>query len=344
MKVNLDKFWRGKGKPVQIGVGLSVSGVLLYFTFRGMDLGAIAESMAAGNPIYIAVAGAGAIVVQVLRTLRWGLMLRPLARVEPTRLFAVTSVGFMFVVLLPARLGELARPYLLSQHSQVNFSAALATVVLERIVDSIFMLALFAVSMSLMEFPPWITRSILIVVLGLLTVIGGLFVGGSGFGQRIVQTIAVRLLPARLASSLDDLASTFYTGMSAVRDVRHLTAIFFMSFVIWSVVVLINWVVFRATGVELGLVAALLVLVFTMLGIAMPAGPGFVGNYHFACLFALSFFNLSKEAAAAYAISLHAVSIGSVVLLGLLSLWPLRGRFRVCNAATVEHPDPACTH
>jgi hypothetical protein len=55
-----------------------------------------------------------------------------------------------------------------------------------------------------------------------------------------------------------------------------------------------------------------------MLGISVPSGPGFVGNYHFACLLGQSFFNVSKEVAAAYAISLHAVCMGTLVFLGFL--------------------------
>jgi len=53
--------------------------------------------------------------MQFLRSYRWGVILEPLEKIDPFSLFSVTSVGFMAIAALPARLGELARPYLISQ-------------------------------------------------------------------------------------------------------------------------------------------------------------------------------------------------------------------------------------
>lgn len=234
------------------------------------------------------------------------------------------EIGFMFVVLLPARLGEIARPYLLSQNSDVSFSSALATIVLERILDAIFILSLFALSLNFIAAPPWIINFAKAAALILFMVVGLLIAGGSATGSRMVRKLGQRVLPPWLASLAQRVTGTFYSGLSIVGNFRHLALCVVLSAVIWSVVIAINWLLFRALGIELGLIAAIVVLVFTMLGISVPAGPGFVGSYHFACLLGLSFFNVNKEVAAAYAISLHAVSIGTVIFMGLLCLSLIR--------------------
>jgi uncharacterized protein (TIRG00374 family) len=331
-------------KACEIAAALVVSAVLFYFAFRDIDPAKIIGSLGRIDAGYLAAATAGVIFVQVLRALRWGVLLRPVATLDPNRLFAVTSIGFMFVVLLPARLGEMARPYLLRQNSGVSFSSALATIVLERILDAIFVLSLFALSLNFIAAPPWIINFAKAAALTLFAVVGLLAAGGSTTGSRAARKLGQRVLPPRLLAWLESAAETFYSGLSIVGNFRHLALCVVLSAAIWSVVVAINWLLFRALGIELGLIAAIVVLVFTMLGISVPAGPGFVGNYHFACLLALSFFDVSKEVAAAYAISLHAVSVGTVIFMGLLCLSLIRVNMSAMvwgSGTRLSHPGKA---
>jgi len=331
-------------KTWKISAALAISAVLLYFAFRDIDPVKIIGAMSTIDAKYLAAAVAGVIFVQALRALRWGILLRPVAALDRKDLFAVTSVGFMMVALLPARLGEIARPYLLSQNSAVSFSCALASILLERILDSVFVLALFALSLNFIDAPPWIINFAKLAALILLTVIGLLMAGASATGRRMGQKFGRMLLPVWIVSFVERMAGAFYSGMSVMRDARYLALSVVLSAVMWSSVVAINWLLFRAFGIDLGLVAATVVLVFTMLGISVPAGPGFVGNYHFACLLGLSFFDVNKDVAAAYALSLPAVSVGTVIILGVLCLGLLKVNLSALvwrRGGRLSHPGPA---
>jgi uncharacterized membrane protein YbhN (UPF0104 family) len=77
---------------------------------------------------------------------------------------------------------------------------------------------------------------------------------------------------------------------------------------------------FQAFGFSLPLVAAGVLLVILMIGIAIPAGPGFVGNWHFFCILGLSLYGIPKAEALSFAIVYHFLSIGIIVLLGLIFL------------------------
>ncbi len=78
------------------------------------------------------------VVLQVCRSLRWNNLLAPLGvHVPAGPLLAISSVGFMAILALPARLGEFVRPGLLRQRGEVSASAALGTVAIERIVDGL---------------------------------------------------------------------------------------------------------------------------------------------------------------------------------------------------------------
>lgn len=307
-------------KKIKILLSFLVSGIFSYFAFRGVEFGKVIEIIQRARPLYIAAIVAVIVFAQILRSLRWGVLLQPIEPLSQRLLFPLTSIGFMFIVLMPARLGEIARPYLLQQNTRISFGSATATVVLERILDAIFILCLFAVSISFIDVPKWIIDFAKVFTLILLLIIGLLIMGSLTKTQRTMNKIIEAVLPVRFAALAKKIIETFYSGMSALGKRRHTLIIIMLSALIWGALVLTNWLLFRALDMNLGYLAAIYVLVLTMLGISVPAGPGFIGSYHFACVLALSFFGINKEIAIGYALFLHVLSIGTILILGILSL------------------------
>ena len=86
---------------------------------------------------WLCVAVLVSLVLQVLRAWRWQLELRPLAHVPLPRLWVVTSVAYMTINLLPARMGEIVRPWLLSRRSSVTFTHVVGNLVIEKTLDSV---------------------------------------------------------------------------------------------------------------------------------------------------------------------------------------------------------------
>ncbi|HLG29577.1 MAG TPA: lysylphosphatidylglycerol synthase transmembrane domain-containing protein, partial [Candidatus Brocadiales bacterium] len=211
-------------------------------------------------------------------------------------------------------------PYLLQQNSKINFSSAMGTIILERILDSIFILSLFVLSINFIEVPKWIIEFAKFFALILLMIIALLVLGGLTKTRNGIDKIINSVFPVWLASHAGKMLGTFYSGISVIGRGRHSLIIILLSAAIWSMLVLVNWLLFRALDMNLGPFAAIYVLVLIMLGISVPAGPGFIGNYHYACVLALSFFGINKDIAMGYAIFLHVLSIGTILILGLLSL------------------------
>jgi len=299
---------------------LLVSTVLCYFTFKGIKLSDVLPFLQKADSLHIG----GVIVIlvsaQILRSVRWGFMIQPLETVSQKVLFPITSIGFMFIVLLPARLGEIARPYILQQNSKINFSSAMATIVLERILDSIFILGLFASATSFMELPGWVMAASRYFALALLLGIGLLILGGLRRIRNDIHGIVQKIFPYRVSTWISEVIEKFYRGMIVLRNVRQTLIILTLTIAIWGMFFLVNWLLFHALGMNLGALASIFVLVFTILGIAVPAAPGFIGNYHFACILALSFFGVNKNIAVGYALLLHILTIGTILLLGLVCL------------------------
>jgi uncharacterized protein (TIRG00374 family) len=302
---------------LKIIISLAISVVAGYLALRNVQLDRVMAGIKQADVISVVVVVILLTAAQVLRSVRWGLLLAPLERFSQRLLLPVTCIGFLFVWILPARLGEVARPYLLSQNSKVDLSPAMGSVVLERLIDSIFLVVLLAICLPALRLPSLILSSFKGFVFILLTAVLFLLLGSlPGFRQRFFQ-VASRILPESLSNFMTRIAETFYSGMQAVTSLQRLLTILALTSVIWAVALASMLVLFRSMDLQLGLLAGITVLVLTCIGIALPAAPGFIGNYHYACVVALGLFGVGKDIALAYAILLHFLTLAVLVIMGV---------------------------
>jgi glycosyltransferase 2 family protein len=100
-------------KKVILGILISV--VLVYLSVRGINLQDVLSELKKIQLSYVIFFILLVILMQYLRSYRWGVILQPMEKIDQLSLFSVTSVGFLAIAAIPARIGELARPYLISK-------------------------------------------------------------------------------------------------------------------------------------------------------------------------------------------------------------------------------------
>ena len=71
----------------------------------------------------------------------------------------------------------------------------------------------------------------------------------------------------------------------------------FLSLVIWGLLAFSCYLMFFSFGFKLSIITALALTVIIAIGVMLPAAPGFVGNYHYACVLGLTFFGIDEAAA-----------------------------------------------
>src|SRR4051812_16335096 len=126
------------------------AGLLAYF-LRGVDLSAVwAETRHADGRLLLLAVGV-VMANYVLRALRWQYLLAPIGRTHFSTAFQTTVIGFAASFLLPARAGEVLRPYLLARREKLPPTAAFATIILERLLDLVTVLLLFGVFVLLVD-------------------------------------------------------------------------------------------------------------------------------------------------------------------------------------------------
>jgi glycosyltransferase 2 family protein len=306
-------------KKMLVGIILGV--LLFYLSFRGISVQAITDGLAHVRYSYVIPALLIMVFMQVLRSLRWGAILRPLEKINPLSLFGVTCVGFLAIAAIPARIGELARPYLITKKSHINITSALGTILIERLADILTLMSMLAGSLVVFTMPSWLIKPS-ILFFALTITVAGAVVFMITARERSVKILGRLLatLPDRYAAAVSRLVNQLIDGFEVVKQPKCLLSIIFYSVLIWSVNIVCIYLMFLAFRFDLSILAAFVLMVVLMVGIAIPTAPGFVGNWHFFCILALSLFGIAKPDALTFAVVYHFLSIGVITILGLIFL------------------------
>ena len=253
------------------------------------QLAEVLESLDWGAMLpYLAVYVGLLVVVQLCRALRWNNLLAPLGvRIPNLELLAMSSVGFMAILALPARLGELVRPGLLRRRGDLSASAALGTVAVERVVDGLLVsLFVFGALFSLRGpgAPSWMMPTayvaLAVFVAALLFVIFAL--------RRPEQTVAfcmkISLAPKvapRVARVIEAKLLDMVRAFVVIKDARNMTIFVVWSAIYWTANGLGVYVLAQAFGLDLSVIGAFATMGVCAVGIMLPNSPGLMGQFQY---------------------------------------------------------------
>lgn len=305
-------------------LGLTV--VLVGVFLRNADLHRVWAVMRTAHPALVAAGVVCVFLSYVLRAVRWQVMLAPLGPTRFSVALRATIIGFAASFILPARAGEVLRPWLLARREGFDASAAFATIIVERMLDLVTVLTLLAV--FLLAFDPGM--SVMDPAVFATVRAGGLaaaIAAGVGLGvlfafasrpallERSVTAVTA-WLPAALSSAVTGMATAFAGGLAVVREPSRLARALAWSFVLWLLIAGQTWIVSVALGVNMPPSGALLMIALLVVGVAVPT-PGAVGGFHEAYrIGATSFFGADNDHAVSAAIVLHAVGFVPTLIAG----------------------------
>lgn len=299
----------------KLAAGLIAGIALLFLSFYGVDFRSVLAGMQSFDAYFLAPAIAVALLVQFLRSYRWSLLLEPMDKIPQLTVFSITSVGFMAIMALPARIGELARPYLISRKSTITMPAALATIVAERIFDTLAVLGYFSAVLVWEPLPDWLKQSGYISAALTATVAALVFPAAS---RNRLLALTGRL-PDRF-SFLRAWAGQFNEGMAYCSTPGRALKVGLMSLLIWGLNAYWFYIMAQAFRLDIPAAAAVTLMVVIIIGIAVPAAPGFIGNWHFACIAGLAIFGIPKSQALSYALVSHFLGTAFTAVAGLVFL------------------------
>ncbi len=324
--------WRG-------ALGLLLSALLLWWTLRGVDLAEVWRVLAKSSiPLWIACTVC-ATAIFPLRARRWQALLLPVVgrRLSFAPLWQSTAVGMMVNNVVPARAGEFARAFALSRAEPlVKFTAAFASLAVDRLFDGTVVLLLMIVAML---DPAFVARqsggsgalvtAMRFAALFLAAVLAGLgfivFAPKRFYG--IYDGVIGRLVP-RHAARGRALLDGFSSGLEVLRHPRLVAEAFFWTLLHWLCNALAFWLGFRALDIEVPATAALLLQGIIAIGVAVPSSPGFFGVFEAGGTIGLGLYGVSQASAVSWALGFHVLSYIPITVLGSLYLSRLHLHFR----------------
>jgi uncharacterized protein (TIRG00374 family) len=319
-----------------VGVSLVLTVALLAFFLWNVDFDEMARGLKQANPWLIALASVLALFSYWARTIRWMLILRPVARVRHSSAVIATAIGYAAITLLPARMGDVLRPVLLAKRDRFPVSAGLASILTERVFDLWTVVLFFLVFLVR---PPQMAdldaaaeanlRLLRLSGYGVgigLTVATILLLGLFRYQEQFVRLLTrpiARFVP-KWREPITNFLNHFLDGLRVLQRPRDLLVTMTASFVLWYVIFWQVKVTLLAFHLDMPLRVAFLLVTLAVLGLAIPT-PGGVGGFHKATQIGLTtFFAVELNLATAVAIVYHAICFVPITLLGLACL-PLVG-------------------
>ena len=257
-----------------------------------------------------------------LRSARWGLLL-PEHSVKTTTLFRALVVGFTVNNLLPLRMGEVARAYLLSRWCRIPYGSTVASLLVERVLDGLSLALLLLIALALVPAPTYLLVVGILAAAGFLTGAGLLALAAwrnsavTGLAARIA-----RFLPTRFGGRIERLAENFARSLSLVHDPIRLARLLGLSMLAWCFELGLFFVLLVSFGLPASYPLALLVGSAANFATLVPSSPGYAGTFDGVLIKVLhDTAGIDAGSATAYDLIVHLTLFLPVVVVGTLVLW-----------------------
>ncbi len=335
-------------KKVRVWIGIAISILALFFAFRQVDLGRVWAEVTMVNYWLLAASLVPLILFLILRAFRWRLLFYPQKGLRVHNLLAVINIGYLVSNILPARLGDVARAYLIGDTEPVSRTTAFSTIIAERVLDALCAVGGFFVVLPFAPVPEWMVRSGAVIGVAALVAVGVFIVlvqrrewtlrlldrillavhwpdheTMTRFWQRLAERSRLRFL-ARLPwadhSDLVRTAGSLIAGLSGITTARLGPPLLLWSLAIWAAISTYYWIVLLAFDPRQPFVAGLAITSVTALGMTVPSSPGYIGVFEALGRETMVLFGMEPEPALSYVLVAHTIVYVVYTLLGLVSM------------------------
>jgi uncharacterized protein (TIRG00374 family) len=268
---------------------LALAVALVALFLYKVDVRRVAAEILHARPEWLVLSLLSVFVNLAIRALRWQYLLEPLGHTSFANAFRATAVGFAASTLLPARAGEVIRPYFLARHEHMSATGAFATIILERVLDVVTVLALLA--SFVFVFGRDMARTNPTVFLGLkwagataaagsIAALGVLFLLARD-PQRVGRAMVrlEQIVPSALVGLIARVAEKFAHGLGTLRRPDRLFVALAWSFPLWLSIGFGIWAVAVAFRFAVPFTGSFLLIAILVIGVAVPT-PAAIGGFH----------------------------------------------------------------
>jgi uncharacterized protein (TIRG00374 family) len=296
-------------------IGILVSGIALTLAILGVQPERVLDALSGANYLLLIPAIIAIILGLFARSRSWQILLKN--RISLRRTFEALNEGYLLNTVLPLRMGELARSYIVSQALDTSAGSILATVFIERIIDTIVSFVGLLVALPFVLSTDLTKNLVLGVGVGIILILVILMIMQSQ-RRRIISLL--KRLPGRGLWGLDTAADEFIVSLEGLMELNTILAAGFWSIVAWVTTWVQLWLILRVFNIQGSIIVSLFVSGVIAFGAAIPSSPGAVGVFELSAIAGLLVFGYSREVALSFAIVAHMLQLS---LTGIFGAWAL---------------------
>ena len=319
---------QGKGLRIKLAAVLVVTVIFLVLALGGVDVEVAVEAVKGFSVVMLVPMVLCYLAAHMFRSWRLQILLAGEGTAPSyLRVFSINTIGFLAINVMPLRLGEMVRPYLLWEREKVPLGSALAAVLMERLLDLMALLVMLLGVGFVVDVPTGAltVQGIDLVSAGQKTI--GTLVGIGVVGAAVVVVVGepvlalLRHLP--LGDRVAGLAGRFRDGLRALaRRPLRLLLLVGVTTAVWVLTIMgVTSVMAGFAGVPATISAAWATWTATITGMTLIPTPGFFGAYELFCSRALWLFDVDSDVAKAFAVVLHLGQLSFTGLIGTVFLF-----------------------
>lgn len=299
---------------------IAVAGLLLYFAFRNIDFNEFWQRAALVDYSWVVYSIILSLVAYYARAYRWNILLKPLGhnKLSIHRTNLAILVGYLANLAFP-RLGEVTRCGMLKRSDNVPVSNALGTVITERIIDLLTLIALFFFALvmeydRLLQFfsntlggfeltEAFIWKSALLLM-------------GAGIGFISLMYFAYQRFP-----KVKNFINELLRGLLSLKDIQNLTGFILSTIILWVTYYFMSYIIVFSIPetAHLSWMVGIMLLVTGGIALALPVQGG-IGTYHAFISAMLVLYAVDNTTGVFLATLLHTSQIIAVAIFGSLAL------------------------
>jgi len=283
--------------------GFLISILLLYFSLKDIKFQEIVEILKKADLKLIFIPTLFIFISATLSAFKWSRISGNNVRVRDT--FIALIIGLFVNNVLPARIGEIVKGYVLSKKTGISFTFGLSTVLIDRFFDLTGLLLIVFLFFPKQSLPPRVSQSLFILVILLIACMAIMIIfSRKKFGDIIVNNLHKVKKPILLkfAHRLIEIGENIRRINSPLNIIFYVAISFFQ----WLGMSVALYFVTLTLGVSVKFTYIPFICALLNMGLTIPSSPGYIGVYQFLLVYILSIFNVPKYEGFAVSILFHA--------------------------------------
>lgn len=293
---------------VRAAIGWIISIACIAVIAYNVDFDGVLAALGSFDWPYLLIAVASLAAGYTMRITRWAVMLRATGTPVTVRKCAAPFLGSIALNnVLPLRAGDIVRATIFPGAIGVPRTAAIGSIVMERLVDLLTLLLCLAIGAAWLgaeRLPDWLANGAILLAVCGIGVMFAILLFSSTLAHLFARIAATRP-PAALATRILAALAQLLIGFRQMSGARVLALVFGLSMLAWLGEAGVYWSLMVGFGLEAPLLAALMVMAFVTLSTLVPSSPGYVGPFHLAAFAAITLLGGTDEIATSYAVLAH---------------------------------------